>query len=64
MKPNITAEGAVTFAKFIAAAIPELAALWESAGRDNAAALRLAKRAFAAARERVDEALAKKHGAQ
>lgn len=58
---STAADGAITFGKFIAAAIPELAALWESAGRDNAAALRLAKRAFATARAQVDAALAQKH---
>lgn len=53
---------AVGFGKFLAAATPELAKLWASAGHDTAAALSLLKKALYAARAKTDDDLKKKHG--
>jgi len=49
------------FGRFLAAAWPDLVTLWESHGKDNAAALRAFREALAVARAKTDADLDRKH---
>ena len=49
------------FGRFLAAAWPDLVALWESHGKDNAASLKALREGFAIARAKTDADLDKKH---